>query len=73
VAGRRPGEVRDFAADPHQRKGAFQQARDLLVERGNGQDGWGGVGRIGVLLGEHRNEQVNLSTKIWLRLVERHI
>jgi hypothetical protein len=53
VAGRGAGEIRHLAADPYQRKRALQQARDLLVESGDGQDGRGGVGRIGVVVTEH--------------------
>ena len=60
-------EIRDLAADPYEREGAFQQARDLLVEGRDGQYGRGGIGRVGVVGGKHMDELVDLSTKTWCR------
>jgi hypothetical protein len=48
------GEIGNLAADPGQRKTAFEQARDLLVERGDRQHRRRGVAGIGGEAGLHR-------------------
>jgi hypothetical protein len=61
VARRGAREIRDFTADPRQRKAAFEQARDLLVERGDGKHGGAGVAGVWIV-----REQHGVMSCVWL-------